>query len=227
MKNHIKTVTVLVVVTSFFSAYSMEESNHFVVNTSTLGRTNPLLRMHGVCTAAENGFPDQLIPDNHQLYKDRGLALILSVLRLLGESDEVKSEETLKTICAAVCEGTPVTSKYVVKSKDGLCSVSIFPSQITSIFTSVENLFKYPPWLAYPTAIKVDRNRLWINAVFQGERKRIEFLDCIRGELKDKISEAPILTSIVLSYLPEYNVSAGRTVLIEEAKQKFDEKEQS
>jgi len=63
-------------------------------------------------------------------------------------------------------------------------------------------------------------------AIFQDKHRRKERLDCICDPLEEhKIPKD--LEGVLLSCLPEYNVSEKRTALIEQAEQKFHEEKQS
>jgi len=251
MKNSVKITIVLGVVTSFFPVHPMAPSCYFV-EINELKQTNPLLHMKNlhiieeynnrlvsVPTTYKNGLPEVLnartkIRNDDPLYTDRGLALGLTAFRVLKELDRVKNKETLKTICDAVSEGTPVTSKCVILSHRFKNSVSILPDEnLISIFGSIEYLFGCPPLCTNSDDRKVDKKRLWMNAIFQGEDNRKERLAYIRGELTidihDKFAiEVPEdVTSVILSFLPESNVDEERTRLIKQAEQKFHEELQS
>ncbi len=266
MKNSVKITIALGIVTSFFSVHPMAgpvilihptaAPNSYLVGVDELEQTNPLLDMNNlhitddgptpIHITYKNGTSEVLnartrVRDDHPLYTDKGLALSLTALKVLKESDRIKNKKTLKTICDAVSEGTPVTSKYTAhmpNRSDFESSVRISPSQNPiSIFKSIEDLFKYPslyPFLfANSDGKKVDKKRLLMEAIFQGNRNRQERLAYIRDELTTDIRntleiEVPKdLTPIIIEYLPESNVSQERTRLIEQAEQKFDEEQQS
>ena len=231
MKNSIKIVAIVGIITSFFSVYPMTEEVDYLTREIELRKTNPLLKMSQLCIWHSGRHPRKgfKVRKNDPLYTNKGLALSLTAARSFLELGKEENEKTLKTICDAVGEGTPVTSKYAVQI-DGF---GIFPSQnFFSIFALGEDLAKKPkkyPWTRLNRL--ADKKRLLIKAIFQGYRNqqkkfariRKKLIDGVRDELKIEIPED--LMSLIVSYLPEYYTSKESRALIKEAEQKFNEEQ--
>ncbi len=175
MNNTIKTITILVVVMFVFSVYPMEVEapNRYFIQTFMLKRTNPLLQMDNFYTPTNRG-SSKPTPKNDPIYKDRGLALSLTAVRLLTTLNEVKNKETLETIYDAARQGIPITSQYNFKPK-GNHSILPFNSEQNpiSIFSLVDELFKF---LSSSAPNKVNTKRLWIDAIYRGEQEREKIL---------------------------------------------------
>jgi len=230
MKNSIKIITTFGIV-AFFPVYPMALSDFREDMIDPAGLTNPFLGTNGFCTRTNIQDSWQSTPDDDPLHTDEGLVLILTAVKILAEKDEKKNEKLLVKVCNAIRTGKPVTSKYATQSGEVLLFVSIFPSKNpTSIFTSTEGLFEHPPRFTNTDDRKVDKKRLWMNAVFQGHRERQEEFDRMckksidwvcNGKLKIEIPK--VLMPLIFSCLPAYHVNRESTKLIEQVKQKIDE----
>jgi len=263
MKNSVKITIVLGIVTYFFPVYPMATSSsclascNWHVEKNKSEQTNPLLHMNNLhipdggstlihvtrdldtSEVFDIRFLDSRtkIRDDDPLYTDKGLALSLAVFKVLKESDRIKNEETLKTICDAVSEGTPVISKnsVIVSSiRFEPSGTTIYPRQNhpISIFNSIEDWFKCPSLFPFHFANsddkKVDKTRLLMEAIFKGEHNRKEQLAYIQDKLATDIKiEIPRDIISVLVKCLQSNVGEERTRLIEEAEQKFKEEQQS
>ncbi len=145
MNNSIKIVTIVGIITSFFSVYPMTEVAYYSIGKIELRKTNPLLKMSqlGIWHKGQHPRKGFDIKKDDPLYTDKGLALSLTAARFflkhLGEKEEKKS---LKTIYDTVSKGTPVTSKYAVQiDNDIYCG--IFPRRNPfSIFTVIEEVIE-------------------------------------------------------------------------------------
>ena len=183
MKNTIKIITILVVVIITSFVYPMEVSRHYFIQVSMLKKSNPLLQMNNFYTFANKGGCKHT-PQNDPIYKDEGLALSLTAVRLLVESNETKNKETLETIYDAVSKGIPITSGYNFKPKDNGAILSFDQEQNPiSIFSLVNELFRF---LSFPD--KINKKRLWIGAIYQGEQEREKMLTRICNESKTHIN---------------------------------------
>jgi len=226
VKNYIKIIAILGMVAFVFPVYSAELSDFYKVSLFDLKEQNPLLHQVDICCGPSP------VSSEHPLHEDRALALTLTAAKVLQVEDEEENEETLQTVCRAVCEGAPVTSEWIVRGKDEISHVLILPSkEPTSIFTLVEDLVKNPP--LFFTTYNGRKKGLWMEAVFQGHRERQEKFanECnelrtiINDQLKNKISED--LINLIVSYSSKYYTDAKETALIKQAQQKFDEEQQA
>ena len=219
MESHIRITTIFGIVTSFFSVYSMVAPNGHIFELGDLKYVNPLLDMNRLTVMPLTGGHN--IPDDDQFFTQSDLALKLTTIKFFEESDRMKNKETLKTICDAVSNGVPVTSRHFIRPNIKKIAIMIDPCQnSTSVFMSIEDWLKYE---FFTDKGKKDGLKV---AIFQGERRRKERLKYICGELEEnKIPKD--LEHTFLSYLPEYDVSEERTELIERAEEKFHEEKQS
>jgi len=228
----IKKITILGIVTYFFLAHPMFEQDYYVVKEKALKQTNPLLGMGSLYrTVEEYDCQDyRFFRRNTSIRTDRGLALILTAVKFLGERDEAENEKTLQTIRDAVSDGIPVISNYAVSLRSGdLYNWLIEPSQkATSIFESTKDCFGNRSIVENDRFDSVNKERLWMKTVFQGHRERQKQFDCICDEsiacVEDELEiETPkSLMSLIFSFVPEYHINEESTTLIEQAKSEFD-----
>jgi len=232
MKNCTKIIIILTV-TSFFSAHPMEvEPDYYKINPFKLKGVNPLyftnFRTKCKLLLWEKENVSEVVPYDHPLYKDRGLALMLTALKVY---ESIKNEKTLKTVRDAVCDGIPVMSYFVSNAGRFASHFCVSHSENpTSIFTSVEDLFENL-LLGPSDNEKIHRKREWIEAVFQGHCERQEECDRKRDNLINYMcslgTEVPeVLASLIVSYLSEYHVDEKETALINQAKKQSDEAKQ-
>ena len=236
MINTIKVIVIFGIVTPFFPVCSMTENNfdggkadYYVVKEDGLEQINPLSCMKNLPMKGYFYSPLSKLkirrPEPFRCNKsDRGLALIFTAAKLLGEPNEVKEKEILKTVKKAASEGISVTSKYNVDVRNGCFFdfVITHTEEPTSIFRSIDNLLgdSFPLFIAGtsdPAALKKDRKkRQWMKAFFEGEGKLAcipEILTvCARDKLSIEIPED--LVTLIISYLSECCINEGRTILI-------------
>ena len=201
----------------------MEEFDHDIIKVSDLKSVDPFSLMSSLtifCDTCDTCDTCDKIPDDNQLFIRQNLALELAIIKVFNESDRVTNKETLKTICNAVSQGTPITAYHSIRLSTAKKTIDIIPCRnSSSIFILIENWFENK-W--FPDRGK--KNTL-MAAIFQGEQKRKERLAYIHNRLENSIPHNLIL--LICSYLPEDNVSEKRTTLIQQAKQKFYNKPQS
>ena len=228
MKNSIKAIIILGIVTSFFSVYPMEvEPDYYSLDLSTLKGQDILSRNSFRAdwrSKKPSIFCKRPVPLEHPIHKDRALALILTALKVFEETDRVENEKTLESVCDAVRDGIPVMSHFVYKKKRisyvnllFCCNVNFFvyhSESPISIFTPLEDFF------ARQFTGPSELYGKWLGAVFQGHCKRqkevCKTLIAYKSGDEFKIKIPSDIASSIFSYISE-------EVLIQEAKKKFDE----
>lgn len=212
----------------------------YSVELETLKHTNPLLCMPSIYAETDG---HRVIPESDPSYKNKNLALNLTLVKIIEESDKKKNKETLKTVCDAVSDGVLLSSsKYIWRNKS-LLSVCFYPEfgKPISIFASAIIIIRKPSFFnlsIFPDDYrrdyfsKVDKKRLWMKAVFQGHRERQENFDCMSNELVDYVRDCRSKTEvpkgvmdIIVSCLSEYHINKENAALIRQAKKEFNEEQ--
>ena len=145
MKNSIKIITILKIITSFFPVYPMMPPEYRLLKKEDLKTVNPLSNMSGLKISYFLNGPR--ISDDDPLFADQGLPLSLAIIKLCEKpEDEIENKQTLKSICDAISQGTPVTSKHRIQQNLEKKLIIIRPSQESiSIRKLIENWFKEKP----------------------------------------------------------------------------------
>ena len=236
MKNYIKMITLLGIVTSFSAAYTMEETYAYGLRLQDEAyeseNKNPLLHANNFSIKASYGYPAwKPVSDGNPICTTEGLVPVVAGYALLAESDDVKKEKILKMVHNTVGGGMPLTCNYIVKQNSGYSSCILFqPSRNPiPVFQSIENLFG-DLLAGGASSLYGMRNKiLLIQAILQGcdERKKniIRMCDiliaCAHDELKAKIPKE--LAFLIASYLPKCYTSTEDEELIEQARKKLNE----
>jgi len=220
VKNTIKIITILGIVISFFSVYSMEKHPSYIVATSALEGLNlssdmrkfGIFRPHVTNTPANN---------------NKSLVLHSIIMQALQQSNNNK--EIVKKIYDAVSQGIPLSSNHKIISRPFCSFFYILPnSDSVSVFETIQDYLKRSDY-----SDKSGTYKKLMSAIFQGEAKRKEqstdmynkLTAYTRDQLKIKVSKD--IVNLILSHLQKYNVSEKRTALIEQAEQEFHEEQQS
>ncbi len=144
MKNSIKIITILKIITSFFPVYPMMPREHYILEKESLKKVDPLSNMSGLKISRYYNGPS--IPDNDPLFADQELFLSLAIIKLYEKpEDEIENKQTWKAIYDAANQGTPVTSKHFIQQNHEELII-IRPSQESiPIHKLIENWFKDKP----------------------------------------------------------------------------------
>jgi len=201
MKNSIKIIIIFEIATSFFSAYPM---NHKIVKLGGGGNffnENFFVR-EKIYSGWRNIFADSL------LYTNSGLPLISTAVACGNELFKIRN---------AVSEGRmSLTSDFVVRLEFTL------RKKIFENIFAIEKNFDY----------EFDKKQ-WMEAAFQGydDREKNHFRMCnaltVGAKNVLKIELPDVLSSLMVSFLPECCISGEEKEFIKEAKQKLDKEEQS
>ncbi len=224
MKNSVKIITILGIVTSFFPVHPMMPGV-YCLEKRTLKTVNPLSDMSDL--KISRFFKGPRISDD-SFFADKGLALSLAAIKILEEPNKAKNKKVLETIRSSISQGAPVNSNTrIIESKWINYRVTVIAaSEFYSVFNSIEY------WITRKGFMGKDKKNAIFTAIFQGERERKERLTYIRDELStdiyDKFAiEVPTdVLFIILSCLPGFNVDENRTRRIEQAEKKFHEEQQ-
>ena len=240
MKINVKITIILGTITSFFPVYPMKISReaslevpHYSLSKKDLKDVNPILNINDLTFHTNSSDP---IFEDNPLFKDGGLALFLTTMKVLEEPDKTKNAKTLKTIYNAVNQKIPVISQYTIDTKSSFFvhRVIISPHShncTTPVLMLIKNLIDE---FCTNTHHNFCMNKAIFSAIFQGERDRKERLKKqldsdlttdIRNELAIEVPES--ITSVIFSFLPESDVDEERTRYFEEAEKKFHEEQQS
>ena len=240
MKNSIKTVTILGIITSFFPVHPMELAPQpfYCLRTEDLKKINPLSDMNKLsiypnrfAVPRDTGLTS--IPNDSPLFAQEGLALKLTAIKYLEKPDV----QTLEVIRTAIGKGIPITSEHYVTPNVDVKYIRIFPSPTTpiSVFESIKNWLKCVDKTPYvPTNGTINQNIVseLITIIFRDEHKRQEGFVRIRKEWRDyirnklKINIPKDLMHLISLYLSEHN-NEKRRALIKQAEQEFHEEQQS
>ena len=166
MKNFIKIIVTLGIVTSFFPMYSMENRPegelYYSIKMKDLKTINPLTDMSKL--AIYQGFSQNTnsvsISGDDPLLTDEDLALRLAVMKVLAESDSEENNKILEAIGIAVGRGMPIISKHFLSYGDSgislVCGLS--GAKPESLFTNINQ-----------HARKVLKSKSRISAQIEGE----------------------------------------------------------
>ena len=229
MKKIVKMITLLGIVTSFSPAYTMEETSYLYWHSK-----NPLLHADNFCIKARNG-PPFLKPifDDDSICTDKSLISVVAGNALFEKSDNVEEEKILEEVRGTVGKGTPLTCNYIVMSDDRnvLPRIKIkFSQNSTSVFQSIENLFKnlLAGGASSLCGKRINNKTLLIQAILQGcdDRKKslIRMCDTLTACTHDRSGTKILpreLASLIASHLPKCYTSTEDKELIKQARLKL------
>ena len=178
MKNTIKVIITLGIVTYFFPMYSMENRPegelYYSIKIKDLKTINPLTDMSKL--AIYQGFSQNTnsvsISGDDPLLTDEDLALRLAVMKVLAESDSEENNKTLEAIGIAVGRGMPIISKYSLFEHDyGDFWISFerskFDAEPESVFTSTEQHVERVVRYNSPVLVKIyeKSQKIWTEEI--------------------------------------------------------------
>ncbi len=227
MKNYIKIITILGIVTFVFTAYTMEETYSYAIEKNESGGKNPLLHVNNFRIKASHGYPAwKPISDGNPICTAEGLVPILAGSALLIELDNVEKEKILEEVRDAVGKGVPLTCNYIVMPNSLFFLLAEINIQLgqnpTSVFQSIENLFGDLRIINTSSRGIIDNKILLIQAILQGCDKREENFIKIVACMDDIPRE---LASLIAWYLPKCYTSTEDKELIKQARKKLNEEQ--
>lgn len=219
MKNSIKIITVLGIVTSFFSVYPMEvKPDYYLLDPSTLKGENPLdhSSFRARWKKGKEASNVQAVSSEDLIHKDIPLALMLTALKVSKETSDEENGKTLETINDAVRNGIPLMSHFVSKTRKYFVNFCVcYSKNPTSIFTSLEDYFARQP---------SSKQKKWFDTVCKGHNRRekeiCSKLIAYGHGAEPKIEISYDIASLIFSFISE-------TDLIQQAKENFDKKSQA
>jgi len=225
MKNFIKVITIFEVIIFFSPIRPMEseQTSCYSFKVHRLKELDPLSRMDRIPILLNNKF---FISGKHPLRTSKGVALHLTTIKALKESNSIKNEKILKKISDAVSKGTSVISMHNIKLHNRKL-IKITPSR-----TPISALELIKSWPEQEPLVGESKKNNLVNAILKGKLNRKKRLSCIltvctHDELEIKVPQDII--DLILSLNPECNIDEEKQYLskliIKQAKQKFNDED--